>query len=143
MPIQPEHQGAIIIFDGVCHLCNWFVQFIIRHDPKSYFKFAAINSSTANTLLRLKTFSPEKNNFPDSVILLENNHLSVKSEAVGKILLRLKGLKWLGIISKMFPLWFRDTIYDLIAKYRYHLFGKMKHCMIPSPDIKDRFFDFN
>jgi len=130
-------EKAIIIFDGVCILCNHFAQFLIKHDKQHRFKFATLQSEVAKSLLINFIENPE--NLPDSVILIENNQVYIKSDAALKIVAQIDGpLKHLSF-AKYFPLWLRDPAYDFIAKNRYSWFGKKNNCMVPSPEIKSRF----
>lgn len=129
----------IILYDGVCNLCNWFVQFVIKRDKKAIFKFAALNSPVAGHLLRNLTVERVPAQLPDSVVLIQDERIYLKSEAAIRILKKLKGLKWLGTLYRFFPLKFRDWIYDFVASRRYRWFGRKDHCMIPSPETANRF----
>lgn len=122
----------IILFDGVCNLCNGVVQFIIKRDEQKVFKFASLQSDFASQLFEGK--APQS----DSVMLVTEQGIFEKSTAVIKIAKHLKGFKFLAIFS-FIPLLIRDFIYDLIAKNRYKVFGKQSECMIPSPELRERF----
>ena len=122
----------IILFDGVCNLCNSVVQFIIKRDEQKVFKFASLQSDFASQLFEGK--APKS----DSVMLVTEQGIFDKSTAVIKIAKHLKGFKFLAIFS-FIPLLIRDFIYDLIARNRYKLFGKQNECMIPSPELRERF----
>lgn len=132
------HHEYIILFDGVCNLCNSTINFIIKHDQKRIFRYAALQSETGQKLKsQLKIQSVD----PDTVILIKNNKVYEKSDAVFKILSKLP-----GAIKMLYPLIFlprfiRDFIYDLIAANRYKFFGKRDTCMIPAPNIKELFLD--
>lgn len=130
---------AIIIFDGVCSLCNWFVRFVIRHDKAGYFKFATLNSLVAEKLLAGFVKDNSIGKMPDSVMLVENRQVFVKSEAVVRIGSRLQGFKWVVFFYRLLPVCARDWLYDLVAKRRYRWFGKKDACMIPTPEIMERF----
>jgi len=136
MPAQnPQH--AIILFDGVCKLCNGFVQFVIRNDNRQYFKFAALQSETGKSVL--SELHPNHETLPDSVVLIENQEVYFKSEAALRILAKLKGpVKYLAY-SRFIPLWIRDPVYDFIAQNRHAWFGRKNSCMVPSPDVQSRF----
>jgi len=125
----------VIIFDGVCNLCNGFVQHIIKNDKKAIFKFATLQSAIAQELL--------KNNQDftqiDTVILIRNKVVFIKSKAVFEIAKLLKGYYLLLIPFSILPTFITDFCYDLVAKYRYKLFGKKATCMLPSQAIKNRF----
>jgi predicted DCC family thiol-disulfide oxidoreductase YuxK len=127
----------IILFDGVCNFCNYWVNFILERDYKNQFKFSALQSLKGKELL-------EKFNLPadkfDSIILISNNKIFKKSEAAFKIAECLGG-GWLRIflLFKLLPASFNDFVYDLIANNRYKLFGKKDICRIPTSSEKGRF----
>ncbi len=127
----------IIIFDGVCNLCNRFVKFVIKYDKQHYFKFVALQSKSANSLLLQLNLT--QGFHCDSVILIEGNKAYFKSDAAIRIAAKLsrpaKYLSW----AKFFPSALRNRIYDIVAKNRYAWFGKKDSCMIPAPDIISRF----
>jgi predicted DCC family thiol-disulfide oxidoreductase YuxK len=136
MPAQ-NSQRAIILFDGVCNLCNGFVQFVINNDKQRCFKFAALQSEAGESVL--SELLRDQKNLPDSVILIEDQQLYFKSEAAIRILSKLRGpVKHLAY-SKFLPLWLRDPVYDFIARNRYRWFGKKESCMMPDPDVVSRF----
>jgi len=129
----------VILFDGLCNLCNGFVNFIIRTDKEAKIKFLALQSPKARALL--KEFPENKILMHDlsTVILMENKTLYFKSDAVLQIVARLP-FPW--IVFKAFrfiPRFLRDKIYDFVAKRRYAWFGKKSHCMVPSSDVMERF----
>lgn len=131
-----EEKPLILLFDGVCNLCNASVQFLIKHDPKALLKFAALQSESGQALL--KKYGLNTTDF-DSFILIENNLVYSKSTAILRLVKQLggffKGLYYLIYIPRSI----RDFIYDLIAKSRYSIFGKRNRCMVPNPEIMDRF----
>jgi len=136
---MPAHkmQHAVILFDGVCNLCNGFVQFVIKYDSTKNFKFAALQSKAGKSLL--SEFYPDTDKLPDSVVLIEDQKIYYKSEAALKILAKLKPpFKYLAYF-KYFPLWLRDPVYDFVAGNRYAWFGKKDSCMVPEPDLQSRF----
>lgn len=133
---EVKNIDRIILFDGVCNLCNRLVQFIIKRDPKARFKFAAIQSGYAKRILSDQGFTSEKVDF---IIYIGKNKIHKKSTAVLLILRDLGGI-WLGFyLLIFFPRFLRDFLYDKIAGRRYSLFGKRETCMIPSSELKDRF----
>ena len=131
---EMENHG-IILFDGVCNLCNGFVQRIIAADKNDFFRFASLQSEAAQKLL--KTY-PHLQNLK-SIVYLENDQVYTKSSAALKISSHLTGgwrfLQLLNIIPKFL----RDGVYGIIAKNRYQWFGKKDQCMIPTPDMKAKF----
>ena len=129
-------QQHIILFDGVCNLCNGFVQFVIKHDPEGRFKFAALQSEEAEKLLRNFNLPPLR---PDSIILLENSKLYMESTAALRILKKLSGI-WPALYAGIvLPAFLRNAVYKLIARNRYKWFGKQESCMLPTPELKSRF----
>ncbi|MBT2581494.1 thiol-disulfide oxidoreductase DCC family protein [Planococcus sp. ISL-109] len=132
-----EH--AIILFDGDCNFCDSSVQFIINHDPAGYFQFASLQSDIG------QEFS-EKHNVPadvDSLVLIQDGEAYVKSQGALMISHHLTGLWKLAYYLQPFPRAIRDAAYDVIAKNRYKVFGKLDSCMLPPPHIRKRFLDQN
>jgi len=133
-----DFNKSILFFDGVCNLCNGLVVFLIRRDPHHRLKFVAIQSKLGQELLRShKSYSDRI----DTVILIKNDILYIKSTAVLQLLKELGGIWKLTYIFIIIPSSWRDFIYDLIARHRYNIFGKRDKCMIPSPEIANRFLD--
>jgi len=133
-----EDQHPVILFDGVCNLCNGAIQFIIKHDPKAIFRFAALQSEYSKKYR--EHFGLNIEGF-DSIILVVNGQASIQSDAV-MLIARLLGFPWfLLVIGYLFPRWMRDKVYDIVAANRYRWFGQKSACMIPTPDILDRFLE--
>ena len=129
-------QSGIILFDGVCNLCNGFVQFVIRHDRGQRFRFASLQSDTARELLQNQ---PGAARDLDSVVLIEDGRYYRQSTAALRILRRLGG-GWpllYGLI--VVPAFVRDRVYAWIAGNRYRWFGQRDACMLPTPELKSRF----
>ncbi len=131
-----EPAKKIVLFDGVCNLCNGLVRFIIKRDRNGKFRFASLQSEIGQQwLLR---FGLAKNEF-ESFVLIEGEKFYLKSSAALKMLKELGGI-WKAFYVFIFvPRPVRDFIYDLIAKSRYKIFGKRDVCMIPTPELKERF----
>jgi predicted DCC family thiol-disulfide oxidoreductase YuxK len=127
----------IILFDGVCNLCNTSVQFILKRDSDGYFKFASLQSETGQSLLK----KHHLNNDLNSVVLIENDTVYLKSSAALRVCSKLGGLWPILSIFRILPPFFRDLLYDIAAKNRYKWFGKKESCMLPSPEWKHRFLD--
>jgi len=127
---------SVILFDGVCNLCNSFVQFVIKHDKNERFKFASLQSGFAEKELADSFIDTQK---MSTVILLENGKLYSRSTAALRILKKLNGLWPLLYVFIIIPAFIRDVVYNLIAKNRYKWFGKKDSCMIPSPELQRRF----
>jgi predicted DCC family thiol-disulfide oxidoreductase YuxK len=127
---------SIILFDGVCNLCNSSVNFIIKNDKKQTFLFTSLQSDAAKEILL--QFSSKKIDFK-SILLIKNGIIYDKSTAVMLIIKQLSNYyKFLyGLI--IIPAFMRDFVYNFIAKHRYNWFGKEEACMIPSASLKNRF----
>lgn len=132
------NDAPIILFDGVCNLCNAAVQFVIRHDKKGLFKFASLQSETGRALL--KRYDLPATNF-SSFVLLQHEKAYTRSAAALQVAKQLQGpLRLLyGLI--IVPPFIRNAVYDFIAKNRFKWFGKKDACMIPTPSLKARFLD--
>ena len=129
----------IILFDGVCNLCNGAVQFSIKRDKKDMFRYAALQSNFGQQLIAERAIDTTK---VDSIILIEPGvAYFTKSDAALHIGKGFGGL-WnlLGIFSWV-PKSFRDVVYDLIASNRYKWFGRKDTCMIPTPELQAKFLD--
>ena len=127
---------SIILFDGVCNLCNSSVNFIIKHDKKKHFLFASLQSDAAKEILLHHSLN--KIIF-DSIILIEDTIVYEKSTAVLRIAKKLNNGFQLLYVFILIPKILRDKIYDYIAKNRYKWYGKKNTCMLPSKDLKSRF----
>lgn len=133
-----EAGQAIVLFDGVCNFCNGTVNFIIRHDSRNRFRFAALQSETGRKLLRQYDLSSPG---IDSVVLIENGEAFTHSTAALRIAGRLDGMWRIFSIFQFVPRSIRDFFYRLFARNRYRLFGKKEVCMMPTPEIKARFLN--
>ncbi len=131
------HEGKLLVlFDGVCNLCNTFVLFLIDRDPQAKFVFAPLSSELGRSLLAKHKL--EAPGF-DSVVLVEGERAYSHSGAILRILSRLGGLWklcWLGLVL---PRFLRDWAYRSFAKQRYAWFGKSDMCRIPTPELRQRF----
>lgn len=131
-----NNQTQILLFDGVCNLCNGIVQFTIKRDPKAKFKFASLQSESGQLLLR--QFGLPTNDF-NSFVFINGDKYFLKSSA-GLHVLKELGRVWkVFYVFIIFPRPLRDFVYNIIAKTRYKIFGKQDICMVPTPDIKQRF----
>lgn len=132
----PLHPRPVLFFDGVCNLCNRTVQFIIRHDRKKRFRFATLQSN-AGAEAMAQTKLP--NNTAGSVILFHRGAYYKQSAAALHILKLLGGLWQLLFIFILVPPFVRNYIYNVVAKNRYKWFGKRADCMLPTPELRERF----
>ncbi|MCU9614688.1 thiol-disulfide oxidoreductase DCC family protein [Caldibacillus lycopersici] len=127
--------NGIILFDGECNLCDKSVQFIIKHDPQAYFRFASIQSEIGKNLLS-SYMVPENVN---SLILIEEDGFYLKSSAALRICKHLNGVWKVWYFLLLIPKPIRDSFYSIIANNRLKWFGKTAACLLPSPDISKRF----
>ena len=129
-------EGPIVLYDGVCGLCDRSVQLILRNDRRGRFRFAALQSETGRALLEKFDLPPEA---LDSVVLVEGGQAWRKSRAALRIARRMDApwpLLWpLTIVPRPVA----DFFYDRLAKNRYRIFGKLDACMIPPPEVRARF----
>lgn len=134
-----EEGKKIILFDGVCNLCNSAINFIIKRDKKDTFRYASLQSEIGRKLIAERKIDTSK---LDSILLIDPKvAYYYKSTAALQIAKQLSGLYPLLSVFLIFPTFFRDWIYDIIAKNRYKWFGKKESCMIPTPELKALFID--
>ncbi|MCF1422052.1 thiol-disulfide oxidoreductase DCC family protein [Mangrovimonas futianensis] len=134
----PEHK-ELILFDGVCNLCDSSIQFIIKHDKHNTFLFTPLQSELSQSIIERFGIDTQK---IDSIILFRKNEgVFYKSTAALKIASKLKFP--INILASfiILPKFIRDTVYDFIAKNRYNWFGKKESCMIPTPELKAKFIE--
>lgn len=133
------NQGhPVILFDGVCNLCNSSVQFVIRRDKKGSFRFASLQGRSGQQYLQQYHLPVDAFN---SFVLIENNKVYTRSTAALRVARQLGGGWKLLYGFIVIPRFIRDAVYNLVAKNRYRWFGKKEACMIPSPELKARFLD--
>ena len=130
------NKHSIILFDGVCNLCNSSVQFVIRHDHKEIFKFASLQSEAGKKYLN--EFKLSKNKL-SSFILIENDKVFFKSTAALMVIKELKAPIKLLYVLIIIPAFIRNFCYNIISANRYKWFGKALVCMIPDMKYVDRF----
>ncbi len=129
---------AIVLFDGVCNLCNGVVRFVIARDPHARFQFATLSSATAARALGPASTSAAG---PDSIVLIEGGRIFTKSDATLRLARHLT-FPWpllYGLI--VLPRGLRNWVYDFVARHRYGWFGRQDTCLAPSPAIRARFLD--
>lgn len=129
----------IILFDGVCNLCDAAVQFVIKHDKKDIFRFASLQSDLGQEIIK---YIGINNSNIDSIILYQSGiAYYYKSDAVLEIAKNLSGFFYFITIFKILPIKLRNYIYDYIAKNRYKWYGKKDTCMIPTKELKSKFLE--
>lgn len=128
----------IVLFDGVCNLCDSTVQFLIRNDKKDIFRFASLQSEVGKAILSRIGIDPTR---VDSIVLYEpGKAFYLRSSAALEIARSLGGFyKIAASISKIIPAGIRDTIYDWVARNRYRWYGKKEACLVPTPETTSKF----
>lgn len=127
---------SIILFDGVCNLCNASIDFILKRDNKNTFLVGALQEKPGKEVLSNYDVNPE---YLDSLVLIEKNQIFYKSDAALKIARNLSGL-WPVFYPLIYlPSGFRNMVYDWIARNRYRWFGKKNTCRLPSPEEASKF----
>lgn len=153
---------TVVLFDGMCNLCNGAVQFILRHDSKGQFRFASQQSEAGQRLLAqhgvpasdaladrivviegdkvwLQTEGASRKGIADSIVVIEGDRSWLESDAALHILHRLGGAWSFFYIFRWLPKPFRDAVYRWVARNRYRIFGKRENCMVPTPELRNRF----
>ncbi|GAB3503235.1 thiol-disulfide oxidoreductase DCC family protein [Spirosoma knui] len=130
-PTQP-----LLLFDGVCNLCNAAVTFVIERDPKAYFRFASLQSDLGQNVLH--TLGRSTARF-DSFVVWENGRFYEQSTAALRVARQLSGAWPLLYGFIIIPKPIRDALYSFIARNRYRWFGKRDACLLPNPALKSRF----
>ena len=130
----------VILFDGVCNLCNAAVQWVIARDRNARYRFASLQSEAADELLRSAGVSGVAE-LPDSIALIDTDGVHVRSTAALKIGRGLGFPYSLSAVGWLVPRPFRDAFYRTVARHRYRWFGRRDTCMVPTPDLADRFLD--
>ena len=134
--MNKQFTHSIILFDGVCNLCNGAVNFVIKRDPGNVFKFAPLQEKQGALLLKTHAIDIQK---LDSIVLIENENVYTKSSAALRIARKMSNLWPLFFVLLIIPSFIRDGVYDFIAKNRYKWFGKKEQCMIPTPGLREKF----
>lgn len=139
MEIPIPDNKKLILFDGVCNLCNSSVQYVIKHDKKDIFRFAALQSSVGEQIIEKFKIDTKKT---DSILLYTpNKNIVYKSTAALQIAYKLGFPQNILSVFLIVPVFIRNWVYDFIAKNRYKWFGKKEACMIPTPELKNKFLD--
>jgi len=126
--------NSVVLFDGVCNLCNAVVRFILARDPEGHFRFASLQSEAARRLLG-------DGQTAETIVLLEAGKTYTKSTAALRIA---RGLRFpwpLLYAFVAFPRPLRDLFYDWVARHRYRWFGRRESCMVPTPEVHERFVE--
>lgn len=129
-------EDPILLFDGVCNLCNGTVQFVIARDPEAKVRFASLQSDFAKQQFKELGIP---NSYLDSIVLLEDGKVFFRSTAALRLTRHLSGLWPLLRFLTVIPAPVRDLVYDWIARNRYRWFGRQETCWVPTPELKGRF----
>jgi predicted DCC family thiol-disulfide oxidoreductase YuxK len=133
----------LVLYDGVCGLCNRLNAFVLKRDIKGLFAFASLQSQTGRSFLQrfgrssdaLDTMYVVVDYRSQTPVLLAKSNAALFMAATAG-----GGWRWLGFL-RFLPVWFRDLVYDLIARNRYRVFGKYETCLLPTPEYRRRFID--
>jgi len=135
VPHYDPNLDHLLLFDGVCHLCDASVRFIVRRDPAGKIKFAPIQSPLGRELYSRHGLDPEN---PDSMLFLSPRAAFKTSDAAIEIARTLGGAWKLALLLKPLPRVLRDAVYFFVARHRYRWFGREDACMMPTAEMKDR-----
>jgi len=129
----------LVLFDGVCNLCNGAVRWILKRDDDGVFRFGSLQWESARSALVARVGARGLQQLPDSIVLVDENGVHTRSTAALKIAARL-GAPWSVLaVFLAVPRPVRDGAYDWIARNRYRWFGRRDACMMPTPELEDRF----
>ena len=131
-------KDPLVLFDGVCNFCNYWVNFAIKRDKKKKLKFTTLQGATANHLLPRYNINPTSLN---SVIFIDKGKAYTQSSASLRICKYMDGGWKLFYGFMIIPKFIRDFFYNIIARKRYKWFGKKEECMVPTPELRNRFLD--
>ncbi len=138
-PLAPTH--AVIVFDGICALCNGWVRFLLRHDHKQRYRFAAMQGDSGRGLLAAHGLDPDD---PSSFLLIEYDigappRISTDTDAMRRVLIGLGGAWRLAALFALLPRFMRNPLYRAVARNRYRWFGRHDTCMLLDPAQAHRF----
>jgi predicted DCC family thiol-disulfide oxidoreductase YuxK len=128
----------VILFDGVCNLCNGLVNWVIDHDKNGVFKFASLQSAYGRQMIEKFNM---RGNYLDTLVLVDEENVNLRSSAVLIILKYMGGVYALAYGFIIVPAFLRNFIYNVVAKNRYRWFGKRDTCRVPTPELKNRFLE--
>ena len=143
LSVPPPTSNPIVLYDGVCGLCNRLNQFLLKRDHHDRFRFASLQSSLAESLTLRHGADPK--DLDTVYVVVDHNrpteHLLARSDAIIHVLTQLGGVWKLMGIAKVLPRPLRDGLYKIVARNRYRVFGKHESCMLPDPEHKDKFLE--
>ncbi len=136
LPAGVGPRDAVVLFDGVCNLCNGAVQFLLAHDPTGELRFAALQSDAGRAILAWAGLTADPY---ATMVFLERGKVYTRSTAVLRIARHLRRpWRWLAA-ALVVPAPLRDWVYDRLARNRYRLFGRRQECLLPRPELRRRF----
>ncbi len=136
---MPDPANPVLLYDGVCGLCNRLVRFVVRHDRRARFRFASLQSTYAHRILKLHGLDPQDLN---TLYVVEAERLTTRADAVIFILQDLGGLWRVAAAAlRIFPKPLRDWGYSVVARHRYRIFRRYETCLLPEKKYQDRFLD--
>lgn len=138
--MRQQLEKPVLLFDGVCNLCNYWVNFVIDRDPEGRVMFAALQSEAGRKLLMQHDLDPDA---MDTVVLMDNGKVYQRSDAIIRLSSHMKGSARLLRAGVVFPRFIRNVIYNVIARKRYAWFGKRDQCRMPDPELKERFLEMS
>lgn len=128
----------IILFDGVCNLCDSSIQFVIRHDKKDIYRLVSLQSELGQKIIRHLGIP---SNINSTVLYEPGKAYYYKSDVAFKIIKDIGGIRKVLLVFSILPKSILNSIYDYVAKNRYKWFGKKERCMVPTPEIKNKFIE--
>ena len=132
----------VILFDGVCNLCNASVRWVLHRDTRARFDFASLQSAAAGRILEAARVADGARSLPDAIVLVDSEGVHTGATAAVRIARRLSfPHSLLGVLGAAVPAPIRDPVYRLVARHRYRWFGRRDHCAVPSPEHAARFLD--
>jgi predicted DCC family thiol-disulfide oxidoreductase YuxK len=141
--VPATESNPIVLYDGVCGLCNRLNQFLLKRDHHDRFRFASLQSDLAASLL--KRHGADSKDLNTVYVALENGQpgerLLARSDAIIYVLSQLPGIWKLAAAGRVLPKVFRDGLYGIVARNRYRVFGKHDSCMLPDPKHRDKFLE--
>lgn len=138
LPCGLTKDDRVILFDGVCNLCNGWVQFVIKRDPAKRILFASIQGDSGQAILT--HYGMSTSDF-DTMVVIENGQHYIRSTAALTAVRWLSGLWFLFAVFLIVPRFIRDFCYNRVAKNRYKMFGESESCWLPTPELRERFLD--
>lgn len=137
MSINLENNKQLILFDGVCNLCEASVQYVIKHDKNDVFRYTALQSEVAQQII--EKYEIDRTKLDSILLYAPEKGISYKSTAALKIASKLGFPRNFMVVFMIVPAFIRNWVYDYIARNRYQWYGKKDECMIPTPELKSKF----